>query len=55
MQVKRRSRGFHTPDTCQITIRTIILGKTKVFFIWFKHIYFKSVYTIQYNFQTYKH
>ena len=22
---------------------------------WFKHIYFKSVYTMQYNFQTYKH
>ena len=22
---------------------------------WFKHIYFKSVYTIQYNFQSYKH
>ena len=23
--------------------------------IWFKHIYFKSVYTMQYNFQSYKH
>ena len=23
--------------------------------VWFKHIYFKSVHTIQYNFQSYKH
>ena len=34
MQVKQRSRGFHTPDTCQITIKTIISGKTNVFFFY---------------------
>ena len=33
MQVTRCSRGFHTPDTCQITIKTIISGKTNAFFL----------------------
>ena len=28
--------------------------ESKVKMYWFKHIYFKSVYTIQYNFKSYK-
>ena len=35
MQVKRRSRGFHTPDTCKKhTIKTIISGKTNIYFFY---------------------
>ena len=33
MQVAQHGRGFHTPDTCQITIKIIISEKSNVLFI----------------------
>ena len=52
----RRNLAFAPRSTKKVAYKTLVQPKLEYAApIWFKHIYFKSVYTIQYNSKSYKH